>query len=487
METLLLATFHQMIEGDLNPFMNEVRDFKTLLNEEVENGAKLLSYNHTYFTKDNIEYVEANSYYFKGLHDIYPMHSKHQIRNDKYPHLLTRVSGLPANRKVINTFQYYPGQFELVMETDHTSMDNMESRFYYYNLLLDREYRSVIDTLYRKLFILSDKEDVKKYVSNIQSLLERYINLIDTNFNSTGSSEWHLIIDTELVERDLFKLMKQYLEGMVFHLYTNYRDYLDLERRSYYFLQRIAIKNKYKQIDYIYEALGSDLVDNSLKDVVHEFITSFGDNKSQMPMSSICLFEVLIDRLHVILRENRDRSSTYVSSLVSDAFFREGYNAYPFVFYLVEQHESVMHYLRDPHRIEYLKESIEKYKSLSSTGQLVFNPHYAPVREVLLSWCRNQISNIQDASVPQETFKITFPGTVSELATLFRALKEVGLFGNINDMEFARILSSLFCTERVASISVSSIYNKSRVIDQKAICNVQAHFKTAIDSLERLK
>ena len=487
MNTFLLEAFHNIIEGDLNPFSNKDRDFAALLDDQVQNGAKLFSYNHTHFTNESIEYVEANSYYFKGLHDIYPMHSKHQIRNDKYPHLLTKVSGLPANRKVINTFQYYPGQFELVMETDHTSMDNLESRFYYYNLLLDCEYKNVIDTLYKKLFILSDKGNIKKYVSNIQSLLERYINIIDTNFNPTGSSEWHLIIDTELSERDIFKLMKQYLEGMVLHLYTNYREYLDLERRSYYFLQRIAIKNKYKQIDFIYESLGNDSVDSSLKDVVHEFITSFGDNKSQMPMSSICLFELLLDRLHVILRENKDRSSTYISGLVSDAFFREGYNAYSFVYYLVEQHESVMHYLQDPQRVEYLKESIQKYKSLSSTNQLVFNPNYESVREVLTSWCRNQISNIQDSSILQETLKIIFPGTVSELAALFRGLKEVGLFGGINDMESARIFSSLFCTERVASISTHSFYNKGRNIDPKAITIVQAHFQAAIDKLERLK
>ncbi|MBL6448730.1 hypothetical protein JMN32_20625, partial [Fulvivirga sp. 29W222] len=206
MDTFLLETFHHIMEGDLNPFMNKNRDFNKLLNEQVDGGAKLLSYNHTYFTEDHIEYVDANSYWFKGLHDIYPMYSKHQIRKDKYPSLLTKVNNLPADRKVITTFQYYPGQIELILEVDVKHLTNKEARFYYYNLLLSQEYKRVIDTLYQKLFSLTDEGLLNRYIKNLQLLLERYIHTIDSDYNPVGSLEWHLLIDAEFTERDIFKL-----------------------------------------------------------------------------------------------------------------------------------------------------------------------------------------------------------------------------------------------------------------------------------------
>ncbi|MBL6447619.1 hypothetical protein JMN32_14975 [Fulvivirga sp. 29W222] len=398
MDAFLLETFHNIITGDLNPFMNKNRDFNKLLSGQVESGAKLLSYNHTYFTEDHIEYVNANSYWFKGLHDIYPMYSKHQISKEKYPNLLTRVNNLPADRKVLTTLQYYPGQIELVLEVCHEHLTSEEARFYYYNLLLYQEYRKVIDTLNKKL---SNEDTLSEYIKSIQSLLEQYLQTIDNNYNPSGSFEWHLLIDQEFTEQDIFKLMKQYLQGMVHHLYSNYRQYLNLDHKAYYFLHRITVKYKSKEINYIYEALGEHAVDDMLSDIIQGFISSFTSRECSIPLSSLGKFEVLVDRLHDILEKNKELPGANTSELIADALFMEGFNSPQFIHYLIRQNESTIQHLNREECREYLKERIKKYKKLLATDENIYNPKYIAVGDAMMSWCRKRASICKSDEQPE--------------------------------------------------------------------------------------
>ncbi|MBL6447645.1 hypothetical protein JMN32_15110, partial [Fulvivirga sp. 29W222] len=227
--------------------------------------------------------------------------------------------------------------------------------------------------------------------------------------------------------------------------------------------------------------------DDMLREVLHEFLSSFSSRECSMPLSSLGKFEMLVERLHVILRENKDRPSTFISELITDVLLTEGFNSTQFVYYLIRQNKSVIQFLNFPQRKEYLKGRIKKYKKLLSSGPNIYNPYHVAVSEAMISWCKKQISICRPNEKTSSTSKFSYAGTVAELATLFRGLHEAGLIPDINGSDLSRTVTNLFNTTRAEQISSQSFYNKFLTVDYKAASRIQQQFQMAIDRLDDLK
>ena len=111
---------------------------------------------------------------------------------------------------------------------------------------------------------------------------------------------------------------------------------------------------------------------------------------------------------------------------------------------------------------------LKLYRQLQPATELRYVPTLPPLRTQLISWLkeerdylRHQVREaITPAGRPAEVARLLTPLSVAQLAQLFRALHEAGVFGDTNHREVFRLLAANFRTPRQEHISEKSLADK---------------------------
>ncbi len=494
MTHLLFETFHRVTEGELNPFVNIQTDFRAELKKFIGNGHKLVLYHHVSYEPANVSgsmYKDHVTYWFKDYHEINPAPGKHPILKNPCAFVLMPEIGLPNHgEQLAASYQLYPDKIELAVEQSLENLCNLTTRFHYYNILFETEYNRVRKVLYSEVFSKKKSSARQRYISDVQNLVKDNIEKIRQSFNNAPEN-WHHNISGDFSEADIYKLLLQYLEGILAHLYRNYRQYMNLLQEAPFFHRLEALYRRDELLQYIMEYIEDDYPDPLLGKVFLEMLEGFRNPNHSIPLGSLEKFEKLVVETYRVFRENESTSSDLVAETLSEIYQHQGLNSNQFIYYRMCHHECMLKQLTHTQKLQYLKQKIRKYKKLDIMVNDSYNPYHPSLATTMIDWCKDKVRYYKDVvsgKLPDEgEKKITFLGSVAEMAAIFRAIYEVRIQKEDNRSEFSKWICRKFCTPKAEMISGQSFHNKFLVVDPKAAERAQQTVMELYNMLERFK
>ncbi|MBL6445742.1 hypothetical protein JMN32_05440 [Fulvivirga sp. 29W222] len=484
--------FFELISGGrLDPLLNPLLDYHQLLLQEIENGYEpVLYYEVSYFRKNEfMMYHSHENFWFK---EYYKISDPNNWKTPKYSSkALALLNDMPVNltvAQIVNTYQIHPYKVVIGSREKLDEMSNQESRFHYYNSLFAKEYDKIKEDLYTHVYFGAKTKAKRKYVANLQYLLDKYISKVKERVLPSVS---HLFISNDKTVVDIFKLLLQYLYGIYLHLYEEYSEYMDLSSEVPFFIREKYIIQHAVQIRCI-ESFVYESSEDSFKDVINCLLSKIGKLDTDISFSMLITFDKVLTESCEILKEPQYSHDALVNRLIR-IFELLGVNTPAFAFYMSGRIEEKVATLTDLDTLDFLGQRIKYYKSLQESMDSSYDLKIPSYPDTMLKFCRQLLSKVDKQEQMGEHHELTpemknvFLGSVAELGAFVRVMKESGMIELKNARKFVEGLCYTFSTVGTDSISPNSLYNKYITIDKRAAENLHHDFIQAIKVLDELK
>lgn len=491
MDHLLFELFRDVTGGRLDPLLNPLLDCHKLLLQEMENGYEPVLYYEISYSRKNesVIYHSHDYFWFKDYYKISdPNNWKAPKHSNKALALLNDMSINMTITQMVNTYQIHPYKVVIGKRQQLEEMSNLECRFHYYNSLFTKEYDKIKEALYSFVYLGNKPKAKRKYVTNLQALLDRYISKVKERIFPSVSP---FFISRDQTVVDIFRLQLQYLYGIYLHLHEEYSEYMDLSYVVPFFIREKYLIQHAAQMrcieDFVYGPL-----EDGFKDVICCLLSNYGKLDTDISFSMLITVNKVLTESYEILREPQYSQEALVNRLVR-IFELLGVNTPFFAFYVSGRIEKKVAALSELDSQDFLRERIKYYKSLQESSDNRYNLKIPSYPETMLKFCEQLLLRVDKPKQVSGYYELTpemkhvFSGSVAELGAFVRVMKESGMIDLKNAKKFVEGLCYTFSTVGTDSISPNSLYNKYITIDKKAAENLHHGFIQAIKVLDELK
>ncbi len=495
MKEFLFENFHKTIEGKLNPYQNNINiNYEKKLDEFLSKGIKPNSFIRVEYAEkrsgDNNEPIKHH-YWFRDYWKLFPDKIDVAIRETPSSELLSMAKGaIDENDTVIGAYQFTGSSVELIIEPNTEVLSKYELRLHYYNLLFRTEYSKIIHGIDFYTSINTEKKPKRKFIGGMQESVYRYMSRIGHLFH-VDDPYWHKDTEAES-ETAIFKLLLQYLDGIMLYVYENYREYLNLTLNASPCIRKIHRLNLEHHILKVDTLLSAGHFSNSLKIAVKEITDVAVNLEYDHTLSTTLASEKLIIGIADVLGGSEDSNEQSISSRIEYQCRHYGLNSSSFVYHLKHNIEVALQSVAIDRKAVFIKDLMRKLNNERPISKLKFNPALLPLKEQIENWLLELLTSLEKEEVPRHgkgtvERKLKFKDSIAVLGVLLHGVFEIGILDWESKREAAQFASKVIATSGTNDISVKNLYNKLLYPNYKACEKAQKHLIGVHDVIEALK
>lgn len=381
--------------------------------------------------------------------------------------------GIKADDVIETHFNQQPKKYLLMIKhrIDISKVPHQELKYYYYSLLLKKEFLRLTQHIRDSVFGFKSNEKILNFIHKLQHALVgvsyRLVRLINPIKHDELYRE-----PTEFTNAEILRMTYTCVEELQKFLEKNYFTYLDRNIPVPYRSSLLKLYDLSNKLSQVKTTLFKEVKNEDLLKVVYNPLLklSFDVSDTRITYKELTYLNTYLTAFYDKIKENN-----YTISIdeVVKLLFVVNFNDQTFINYKLCLYRNSTEILTsDREKIDYLYKQLKNINQRPSNLSIVYNAQHPSLKAQLTEWIEEELNYLnkreQLFAKPEtpgifyegETLKLQSGLTVAALSFFYKVQSEVGIITHKTQKDIFKHVADNYITSKAPQISSDSVSSK---------------------------